>query len=88
MGASPRPRLLTPARNLAQLQRDLIMAGLVGKLTVTDFLGLRFLVGAGLSAAVFLTTSLNRPVASAILIAFAFPMVANPGANMSCTRVR
>lgn len=64
-------RLLTPARNLEQLQRELIMAGLVGKLTVTDFLGLRFLVGAGLSAVVFLTTSLNRPVASAILLAFA-----------------
>ena len=64
-------RLLTPARNLAQLQRDLIMAGLMGKFTVTDFLGLRFLVGATLSAAIFLTTSLNRPVASAVLLSFA-----------------
>ena len=68
-------RMLTPARNLAQLQRDLIMAGLVGKLTVTDFLGLRFLVGALLSAVIFLTTSLNRPVASAGLISFAFFVV-------------
>ncbi|MFN8490669.1 MAG: type II secretion system F family protein [Caldilineaceae bacterium] len=68
-------RIFTPARNLEQLQRDLIMAGLVDKFTVTDFLGLRFLSGAVCSAIAFLTTSLNRPVASALLIALALFML-------------
>ena len=64
-------RMLTPARNIEQLQRDLIRAGLVGKLTVTDFLGLRFLIGAAASALMFFMGSLNRPLSSAILYAFA-----------------
>lgn len=68
-------RIFTPARNLEQLQRDLIMAGLVDKFTVTDFLGLRFLAGATCSAVAFLTTSLNRPVTSAMLISLALFMV-------------
>ncbi|MCX6045376.1 MAG: hypothetical protein NT075_09695, partial [Chloroflexi bacterium] len=68
-------RLLTPARNLEQLQRELIMAGLVSQFSVTDFLGLRFLVGTVVSALVLITTSLDRPVPSAILIAFATFMV-------------
>jgi len=68
-------RLFTPARNLEQLQRDLIMAGLVDKFTVTDFLGLRFLSGAACSAVAFLTTSLNRPIASALLISLALFML-------------
>ena len=64
-------RMLTPARNIEQLQRDLIRAGLVGKLSVTDFLGLRFLIGAAASALMFFMGSLNRPLSSAILYAFA-----------------
>lgn len=64
-------RMLTPARNIEQLQRDLIRAGLVGKLTVTDFLGLRFLIGAAASALMLFMGSLNRPLSSAILYAFA-----------------
>jgi hypothetical protein len=39
-------RYLTPSRNIEQLQHNLIVAGLPGGLTVTDFLGLRFLMGA------------------------------------------
>ena len=62
-------RMLTPARNIEQLQRDLIRAGLVGKLTVTDFLGLRFLIGAAASALMLFMGSLNRPLSSAILYA-------------------
>ncbi|CAN5865601.1 type II secretion system F family protein [soil metagenome] len=68
-------RLLTPARNLEQLQRDLVMAGLVGQFSVTDFLGLRFLTGTVVSALVLVTTSLDRPAASAMLAAFAAFMV-------------
>jgi tight adherence protein C len=64
-------RMLTPARNIEQLQRDLIRAGLVGKLTVTDFLGLRFLIGAAASALMLFMGSLNRPLSSAMLYAFA-----------------
>jgi len=64
-------RMLTPARNIEQLQRDLIRAGLAGKLTVTDFLGLRFLIGATASALVLFMGSLNRPLSSAMLYGFA-----------------
>ena len=39
-------RYLTPSRNIEQLQHNLIVAGLPGGLTVTDFLGLRFLAAA------------------------------------------
>lgn len=52
-------RILTPSRNLEQLQRDLIHAGLQEKLTVSDFLGLRFLVGAGLASIVILFYTLT-----------------------------
>lgn len=51
-------RYLTPASSIAQLQQKLIVAGMPGGLTVTDFLGLRFLAGAalgGLAFALFVT---------------------------------
>jgi tight adherence protein C len=38
-------RALTPKRSVEQIQQNLIMAGLPGGLTVTDFLGLRFFSG-------------------------------------------
>jgi tight adherence protein C len=44
-------RMLTPSKNLAQLQQELMRAGLLDKLSVTDFMGLRVLVGVG--AAIF-----------------------------------
>jgi tight adherence protein C len=39
-------RAFTPSRNVDQLQQQLIIAGLPGGLSVTDFMGLRFLAGA------------------------------------------
>src|SRR5687768_17369107 len=42
-------RRLTPSSSIGQLQEKLIIAGLPGGMTVTDFLGLRFLAGACLS---------------------------------------
>ena len=39
-------RAFTPSRNVGQLQQQLIIAGLPGGLSVTDFMGLRFLAGA------------------------------------------
>lgn len=39
-------KVLTPKNGVAQIQQNLIMAGQPGGLTVTDFLGLRFLAGA------------------------------------------
>lgn len=38
-------KALTPKRTIEQIQQNLIMAGLPGGLTVTDFLGLRFFAG-------------------------------------------
>lgn len=38
-------RALTPKRSIEQIQQNLVMAGLPGGLTVTDFLGLRFFSG-------------------------------------------
>ncbi|MCB0062663.1 MAG: hypothetical protein KDE19_11130, partial [Caldilineaceae bacterium] len=40
-------RLLTPSKNLEQLQRDLIKAGLMEKISVPDFMGIRVLAGVG-----------------------------------------
>jgi tight adherence protein C len=68
-------RLLTPARNLEQLRRDLTLAGLSERWTVIDFLGLRFLAGIGLSAATFGGALLYRPFVSALLMALAGFMV-------------
>lgn len=39
-------KVLTPKNGINQIQQNLIMAGQPGGLTVTDFLGLRFLAGA------------------------------------------
>lgn len=40
-------RLLTPSSNLEQLQRDLIKAGMMEKISVPDFMGIRVLGGVG-----------------------------------------
>lgn len=42
-------KILTPSRSIAEIQRNLIMAGNPGNLTVSDFLGLRFLAAVALS---------------------------------------
>jgi tight adherence protein C len=46
-------RYFTPSKGIQGLQQNLIVAGLPGGLTVTDFLGLRALTGASLAAVVF-----------------------------------
>lgn len=43
-------KALTPKRTIEKIQQDLIMAGLPGGLTVTDFLGLRFFAGVVMGA--------------------------------------
>lgn len=64
-------RLLMPSRNLQQLQRDLTMAGMVDKLSVADFMGLRVLVGVGAALFAYFFFSADQPMASALLFAFA-----------------
>lgn len=62
-------RYLTPASSIAQLQEKLIVAGLPGGLTVTDFLGLRFLAGASLAGLMFALMATRQSPAQAVLIA-------------------
>lgn len=62
-------RMLTPARNLTQLQHDLILAGLASRLSLTDFLGMRFLSGLTFGTILFLTPS-SRPLFSSISFTF------------------
>ena len=58
-------RVLTPSRNIAQLQQDLIMAGLHTRIQVSDFIGMRVLSGAGFGLLAFVGSSLNGSVSSA-----------------------
>lgn len=60
-------RYLTPANTIAELQQNLIVAGMPGGLTVTDFLGLRVLVGAALGALLFSVTISSQTPAMAML---------------------
>lgn len=60
-------RYFTPSRSIGQLQHNLIVAGLPGGLTVTDFLGLRFLAGAGLGVGVFVSQVVSKPLPNAVL---------------------
>lgn len=46
-------RYLTPSNSIAKLQEKLIVAGMPGGMTVTDFLGLRFLAAATLAGLFF-----------------------------------
>lgn len=68
-------RRLTPGRNISMLQSQLIMAGQPGGLSVTDFLGLRFLAATGATALAFLVMAVRLPLPSAILFSFAGFMV-------------
>jgi tight adherence protein C len=68
-------RVLTPARNLEQLRRELTLAGLSERWTVIDFLGLRFLVAIALGGGAFGVALLYRPLASATLLALAGFMI-------------
>lgn len=62
-------RYLTPASSIAQLQQSLIVAGLPGGLTVTDFMGLRFLAGASLSGLIFALMITRQSPAQAVMMA-------------------
>ncbi len=62
-------RYLTPSRNISQLQQNLIVAGLPGGLTVTDFLGLRFLAGASLGGLFFALMVTRQSPLQAVLFA-------------------
>lgn len=62
-------RRFTPARSIAQVQQNLIIAGLPGGLTVTDFLGLRFLAGASLGATLFTLMIVRQPGPMAVSVA-------------------
>jgi tight adherence protein C len=64
-------RALTPTRNIAHLQRDLILAGLQERMSVADFLGLRFLIGIGLATFFFFLLSLSHLFGSALGVAVA-----------------
>ncbi|MEX1018557.1 MAG: type II secretion system F family protein [Litorilinea sp.] len=60
-------RYLTPANTVAELQQNLIVAGMPGGLTVTDFLGLRVLAGAALGALLFTMTITGESAMMAML---------------------
>lgn len=62
-------RVFTPQANLAQWQRDLLMAGLINRLSVTDFLGIRALVGTVLGLTSFFMFSAGTTGFSALLFA-------------------
>ena len=62
-------RYLTPSRNIEQLQHTLIVAGLPGGLTVTDFLGLRFLIGAAFGVLAVVVLMGRQPMALALVYA-------------------
>lgn len=62
-------RYLTPSRNIEQLQHTLIVAGMPAGLTVTDFLGLRFLAGAIAGLGVFLFALTHETTGMALLFA-------------------
>jgi tight adherence protein C len=64
-------RMLTPNRNVEQLQQQLMLAGLLDSMTIIDFLGMRILAGGGVGALVFSFTILSKPWPSAMLFAVA-----------------
>lgn len=59
-------RYLTPTTSISQLQQKLIIAGMPGGMTVTDFLGLRFLAAATLAGIVFAMTITGDSSAKAL----------------------
>lgn len=64
-------RLLTPSSNLEQLQRDLIKAGLMEKISVPDFMGIRVLGGIGTALLIYFLYAVNQPLLSAVLLSLA-----------------
>lgn len=64
-------RMLTPSKNLAQLQQELMRAGLLDKLSVTDFMGLRVLAGVGGALFAYFYCSTKYPLPSTLLFTVA-----------------
>jgi tight adherence protein C len=67
-------RYLTPTASVTKLQEKLIIAGMPGGMTVTDFLGLRFLTAAVLSGFFFAVMVAHQPMPKALMftaVAFA-----------------
>jgi tight adherence protein C len=62
-------RRLTPAHHMERLQHLLIIAGQPGELSVTDFLGLRFLVAITLAVIAFLYAGAMLSLVQALLMA-------------------
>lgn len=62
-------RYFTPSKSIADLQQNLILAGLPGGLTVTDFLGLRALAGASLGVLIFTLMVVRSSPGQALLMA-------------------
>jgi tight adherence protein C len=60
-------RYLTPTASIGQLQQKLIVAGMPGGMTVTDFLGMRFLAAATLGG-VFFAVGISRGSAASALL--------------------
>ena len=66
-------RYLTPSKSIGNLQEKLIVAGMPGGMTVTDFLGLRFLAAATLGGVFFaLTITQGEPSKSLMFAGGAF----------------
>ncbi len=63
-------RRFTPSGSIEQLQHSLIVAGIPGGMTVTDFLGLRFIVGALTALVVFILFFRQQPTSMVLLYAF------------------
>lgn len=62
-------RYLTPSTSVGKLQEKLIIAGMPGGMTVTDFLGLRFLTAATLSGVFFALTITQGDTGKSLLFA-------------------
>lgn len=60
-------RMLTPSKNLAQLQQELMRAGLLDKMSVTDFMGLRVLAGVGAAMLAYFYCVATYPLSSTLL---------------------
>ena len=62
-------RYLTPSTSVTTLQEKLIVAGMPGGMTVTDFLGLRFLAAATLSGLLFALTIAQGETGKSLMFA-------------------
>ena len=67
--------MLTPSKNLAQLQQELMRAGLLDKFSVTDFMGLRVLAGVGAAIFAYFYCVATYPLPSTLLFTTAGFMV-------------